>query len=419
MTEIIALLILMTSLVFSQENLLSNPSFDGVSDDWYPATPADSVPEGFVEEWCSDCGVDGSGGLHIYLPFSIRQFLGFTGLASSVESGECYYFAADVKYDNSANTPTVTIAFLDDTFGFIGNGDNFPLLGSSDWRRIEGYGTAPEGTEYLAFIFGSETKGEFWIDNCFVGIADTSYREITIYFSSNDGMIKNLSGTNRSPINPGYPFDLSSGFARLEIPIVRTHDWYGPGDRHQIFPDWEADPDDSLNYNFAPTDSFVASIINTGAEVFFRLGESWEDDPIYNVPPPDNATWAKVCKNIVRHYNEGWANGFFYNIRYWEIWNEPDIDWFWSGTYEQYYDMYIAVAETLKSYDPSLLVGAPAMASVENEDFIDGMLTAVSSADAPLDFFSWHRYDDGSAYNYVLINRYLRQKLNEHNRSIV
>ncbi|MBI4578450.1 MAG: hypothetical protein HY718_02035 [Planctomycetes bacterium] len=39
----------------------------------------------------------------------------------------------------------------------------------------------------------------------------------------------------------------------------------------------------------------------------------------------DFAKWAKICVNIIRHYNEGWADGFHYNIRYWEIWNEPNV----------------------------------------------------------------------------------------------
>ncbi len=26
------------------------------------------------------------------------------------------------------------------------------------------------------------------------------------------------------------------------------------------------------------------------------------------------------------HYNEGWAHGFELGIKYWGIWNEPDLD---------------------------------------------------------------------------------------------
>jgi hypothetical protein len=41
-------------------------------------------------------------------------------------------------------------------------------------------------------------------------------------------------------------------------------------------------------------------------------------------PPQDYAKWARICEHIILHYTKGWANGFHYDITYWEIWNEPD-----------------------------------------------------------------------------------------------
>ncbi len=404
---------LFITAAFAQTNLLSNPDFDTGFDGWMPITHPDSVPSGYVQEWCAGCGVGSSGGLHIALPGDPGTFLGFLAVIDTAIPGEKYRFAADIKY-NAAILPTLTAVFIDEFYETISLADEFPLFGSSDWRYIEGYGVAPESTAHIVFVFGSGGQCEAWVDNCYLGIADTARREIGVSFTDEIGTIRNLSGVNRGPINPDSPFNFTTGFANLQIPIVRTHDWYGPGDRHVIFPDWLADPDDSSNYNFASTDTFITAIIDAGAEVFFRLGESWEADPVFNVPPPDNAVWAKVCKNIVRHYNDGWANGFHYDIQYWEIWNEPDIDWFWDAPYEEYYEMYIAVAETLKAYDPTLLIGGPAMASPTNNSFVNGMLSALDSADAPLDFFSWHTYTDGSAYNFILLNQRLRNRLDAH-----
>ena len=42
--------------------------------------------------------------------------------------------------------------------------------------------------------------------------------------------------------------------------------------------------------------------------------------------PKDFKKWAVICEHIIRHYTEGWADGFFYDMPYWEIWNEPDLD---------------------------------------------------------------------------------------------
>ena len=50
-------------------------------------------------------------------------------------------------------------------------------------------------------------------------------------------------------------------------------------------------------------------------------------------------------KHVVMHYNKGWANGFHYGIRYWEIWNEPDFMPFWGGTPEEFRELYKTIAE--------------------------------------------------------------------------
>ena len=43
-------------------------------------------------------------------------------------------------------------------------------------------------------------------------------------------------------------------------------------------------------------------------------------------PPKDFQKWAEICEHIIMHYNEGWANGFHYGIKYFEVWFEPDVD---------------------------------------------------------------------------------------------
>src|SRR5205807_9379097 len=62
--------------------------------------------------------------------------------------------------------------------------------------------------------------------------------------------------------------------------------------------------------------------------------------------------YAAIARHIVMHYNRGWAKGFHYHIRYWEIWNEPDLGKvFWAGTAQQYYELYAKLARAVKSAD--------------------------------------------------------------------
>lgn len=78
----------------------------------------------------------------------------------------------------------------------------------------------------------------------------------------------------------------------------------------------------------------------------------------------DFQKWAVVCEHIVRHYNEGWADGYHLNIKYWEIWNEPDLgsedpatSKTWGGTKEQFYDMVAEIKAENKPDDVYSLCG--------------------------------------------------------------
>ena len=73
----------------------------------------------------------------------------------------------------------------------------------------------------------------------------------------------------------------------------------------------------------------IAAIVNAGVEPYYRLGITIEHQayikPYHTFPPKDPEKWARICEHIIRHYTEGWADGYHYNIRYWEIWNEPEV----------------------------------------------------------------------------------------------
>ena len=115
------------------------------------------------------------------------------------------------------------------------------------------------------------------------------------------------------------------------------------------------------------------------------------------LPPRDFAKWARICEHIIRHYNEGWADGFRWNIEYWEIWNEPDLDpdgsqnkRTWGGTKAEFFDLYEITAKHLKSCFPSLKIGGPAVA--HRMDWAEEFLTEMARRGVPMDFFSWHIY---------------------------
>ncbi len=211
-----------------------------------------------------------------------------------------------------------------------------------------------------------------------------------------DGVLTDFSEINCGPIpNPGIEgVDLTNQFRETGFDFVRNHDFNGPTDISMIFPNMSKDPFDPSNYNFTLSDQFITSIIDAGCNVFYRLGESANTEERLRQPPQNMSKWAEVCKHVVMHYNDGWADGFYYNISYWEIWNEPDLSGFWNGTTEQYFNLYQETAITLKQYDPTLKIGGPCTSSIFNKNFSTRFLSFVKENQIPLDFYSWHMYAD-------------------------
>ena len=162
---------------------------------------------------------------------------------------------------------------------------------------------------------------------------------ISIDFSRSVGKMKPMHATNNGP---KYKFASDQrvtnleAFQRAGIPYARNHDAsflsvYGGEhtvDVNFIFRDFDADPYDPASYDFVLTDEYLQVIELSGAKVFYRLGskiEHWKKK--YNtLPPKDFKKWAIICEHIIKHYCYGWADGFYMDIEYWEIWNEPDLD---------------------------------------------------------------------------------------------
>ena len=232
-----------------------------------------------------------------------------------------------------------------------------------------------------------------------VSITNEPKPDITIDFNKSLGKFKPVNGVNGGPFNYGnQSIPLAGYHAEAGFPFIRLHDanWPHPDavDINTIFPVFDADPDDPKNYNFEKTDDYIAPIIKNKSEIIYRLGVSIEHKTHYFIEPPkDYPKWAKICINIIRHYNDGWSNGFHYNIKYWEIWNEPEGKAMWSGTLEQYFRLYETVAKAIKAYSPLLKVGGPASTGVQSV-LMKPFLGYCRDHSLPLDFFSWHLYTE-------------------------
>ena len=254
--------------------------------------------------------------------------------------------------------------------------------------------------------------------------------EVKVDWSAELGPVKPVNAVGQPPMIGGPAnFTMMHYLKEAGVPYSRLHDvgsWLGQGlwvDIPNIFPDFDADENLPSSYDFEFTDSLLKALKSNEVEPYFRLGVTIENfagygyRPRRTMPPRDFAKWARICEHVIRHYNEGWANGFNLGITYWEIWNEPEnhpevqYNPMWRAPFSEYIRFYGVVAPYLKEKFPHLKVGGyghcgfyagvgsdhipAANSSPRMEHFVacsHQFLRTAKEKGWPLDFFSFHSY---------------------------
>ncbi len=280
---------------------------------------------------------------------------------------------------------------------------------------------------------------------------------ITVDFQKTIGKIKPMHGVGQPPFL-GINYSYMKYLKDAHIPYARLHDVGGPFggniyvDVPNIFRDFDADETDPENYDFAFTDLLLKNLHEYGCSPVYRLGITIECNQhirrYRTDPPKDYHKWARICEHIIRHYNEGWANGFEFGIEYWEIWNEPDgniapeDNGMWHGTKEEFFELYKVAASYLKNcFGDKIKIGGygscgfPFIDEIIDEKelsaayttvqtikwqkriryfkvFFEEFMEMVSKENVPLDFFTFHSYS--SVKSNVLRQKYLDSQLEKY-----
>jgi xylan 1,4-beta-xylosidase len=131
--------------------------------------------------------------------------------------------------------------------------------------------------------------------------------------------------------------------------------------------------------------SFMPRALASGKKSVFSYGANV-------TPPKDYKEWTRLIDGLVSHlvdrYGEKEVAQWFF-----EVWNEPNLKKFWTGSQREYFKLYRHTAEAIKGVLPSLKVGGPATAKSEwIEEFVD----FCERNDVACDFISTHYYpNDG------------------------
>jgi xylan 1,4-beta-xylosidase len=117
-----------------------------------------------------------------------------------------------------------------------------------------------------------------------------------------------------------------------------------------------------------------------------------------NNPPKDYAKWGELVRVVTAHFIERYGRDAVQQW-YFEVWNEPDID-YWHSTPEDYWKLYDYAVAGVRKVLPTARVGGPATTSPSSEkayNYLKGFLDHVSGGKSladgkaiPLDFISFH-----------------------------
>ena len=159
-------------------------------------------------------------------------------------------------------------------------------------------------------------------------------------------------------------------------------------------------PSGAREPNFLYVDMVFDAIVERGVKPFVELSfmpkhlASGTQTVFFyraNVTPPqDMQQWGGLVSALASHciqrygIDEVSAWGF-------EVWNEPNLPFFWSGTQAQYFELYRQSASALKSVDSRLRVGGPATARAS---WVGDFLNFCAAQRVPIDFVSTHIYPD-------------------------
>ncbi|MFY1691301.1 GH39 family glycosyl hydrolase [Plantactinospora sp. WMMB782] len=152
-------------------------------------------------------------------------------------------------------------------------------------------------------------------------------------------------------------------------------------------------------YDFSRVDEVYDRLLGLGLRPVVELSFMPRDlasDPTKTVfaygaivsPPRDWQRWADLIRALVGHLVERYGRE---EVRHWpfEVWNEANLEVFWSGTRAEFMRLYDVTASAVRDVDPGFTVGGPSSAAA---GWVGELLDHVDTSGAPVDFVSTHTY---------------------------
>lgn len=260
-------------------------------------------------------------------------------------------------------------------------------------------GSAPAQQEIMINVNANATVGAFKPIWAYFGYDEPNYT----YTKNGVKLVRELGAMARTPVYIRAHNLLTTGNGQPALKWGSTNAYT------------ENASGDSV-YDWTITDRIFDTYIQAKAKPFVEIGfmpealsthpqpyqHSWPKTKIaagWAYPPKDFEKWRELVFQWVKHciarYGVQEVNSW-----YWEVWNEPDIE-YWQGTPDEYNRLYDFAVDGVKRAAPRARVGGPATtgpaspkAAAFLRQFLEHCATGANAATgkhgAPLDFITYH-----------------------------
>jgi xylan 1,4-beta-xylosidase len=156
--------------------------------------------------------------------------------------------------------------------------------------------------------------------------------------------------------------------------------------------------DGKLTYNFQYIDVLYDFLLSVGIKPFVELSFmptllKSNDKTIFwwkgNISPPaDWQEYERMIGLLTKHFTERYGEEEV-KTWYFEVWNEPNLGDFFTGTEAEYHKMYATAVRAIKAVNPDYRVGGPASAG---SSWVASFINYCTTNHVAVDFISAHNY---------------------------
>ncbi len=160
----------------------------------------------------------------------------------------------------------------------------------------------------------------------------------------------------------------------------------------------------SLNYLYGYVDRVVNYAHQNGMSVLAVMAYSplWTNSTRqFNLPPDDVNLWRRFVEMTVNRYKD--------RVKYWSIWNEPNLEQFFAAGKDVFVNrIFVPAAQVIKAVDPGAFIVGPDLAhkTSQGQEWYFWLKYILDNAGQYIDVISHHIYNDQSiVYLFELLEK--------------